>query len=570
MQWSLRKKLAAAALLAGVLGSAWVLSTRARHDDGSSGSLDFDAASIMPATDALRPAVSEPVAEATVRLALGDALPEATVQRAWEDGLLERGDPWLIGFTLNRIALAQAKAGAIDRARATLRMSDQTAVRVASPYFRRSALLRVAVARARSGATEIARETFERLIRATASESRSERVRSLTDIAGFQDRVGLRGDGLRTFKLAQGIAEHADKDEWSSSQTCLMRGYLDLSDFSGALALAAQFKGRQSNLQAHHLGEIALRTEHADRATARETLARALEMSRSVTYEYPRALAQAQIAGAMARNGEIADALKAARGIGQFKRGPFPSIDERLRPMAAIAAAQARAGDSAGAKATLSEAFHGASGMQDDIIRSDRLREIAETYATLGDPAAARRAIAAIRNDDVERAKGLIAIARQEIQAGDEPAGRSTFREAIAAAVAITIRPTLIGDNPATNRDEAIHAIAVAQAETGDIAGALATVAAHCSSDGKPGTLAALAPLQAAGDVSSALATANQIVNAGKRAEVLAAIARVQARAGKASEVLDWIDRLESPDARWTALLGVVDGALAQRAEAKP
>jgi tetratricopeptide (TPR) repeat protein len=566
----MRNYVAAAALLTGIVVAVSFLAFREQGAE-SPGPAAADASAREAAANALRPAVSDASPEETFRLALGDALPEETILRAWEEKLLERGDPFPLVFTLNRIARAQAKLGQMERARATFRLADHTAMRVASPDARKSGLLWVASARAKAGETEVARETFDRFIRATAVEETSERVKALTDIAVFQSRGELRPAALETLKTAHSVAEEAARDERSNHPYQLLMAHLELRDYPGAIAIAEESTGSQGHVQANFLRDIAGWTQDTDRATAQRTLMRLLEVSRSVSQEYPRAYAQAAIAEALARAGDVALAQQVARAIGEGDPDPSETTDESLRPMAAIAAAQARAGDSAGAKATLHAAFKQARAMSSGAIKSGRLREIAETRAALGDLAGAREAIDAISGDNVARVAALVALARAEIQAGHEPDARATFRQALAAASGSFARKNLLRDRPAVNRAKAFRTIATAQAETGDIAGALATIAAEGSSDGKSTNLAELVPIQAhSGDVTGALETTRTIPNAGKQAEARAAIAQLQARTGNEAAALDWIGQLDSPDARWTALLAVVDGLLARRSATKP
>src|SRR5262249_44368607 len=159
------------------------------------------------------------------------------------------------------------------------RLADRTAVRVASPYFRKSALMWVAAALAKTGDVEVARETFDRMIRAAATERPSERVKSLTDIVNYQFRANPLPEARETLKAAQAAAADGGEEAPSNSAYRLVMACLEVRDYDQAIAIAERFTGRQSNLQASFLGDIARWTEYTDRETAGRTLTRALELS---------------------------------------------------------------------------------------------------------------------------------------------------------------------------------------------------------------------------------------------------------------------------------------------------
>lgn len=162
----------------------------------------------------------------------------------------------------------------------------------------------------------------------------------------------------------------------------------------------------------------------------------------------------------------------------------------------------------------------------------------------------------------------MIALARAQAQAGDAAAAHATLREAVALGRDIRGRANVINDDPAGNADRVFREIAIAQVETGDAKGAIATVADRGPDTWKSEALAAIAPIQArSGDIAGALAIAETIPNPARAAEAYGSIASHQARSGDASAALEWATRLKAPAAEAFSLIGIVEGLAARRAE---
>ena len=124
----------------------------------------------------------------------------------------------------------------------------------------------------------------------------------------------------------------------------------------------------------------------------------------------------------------------------------------------------------------------------------------------------------------------------------------------------------MIGDNPAANAFRVLRAIALAEAETGDVKAALATVAGHGNNVWRSPLLADIAQIQARdGDAAGALATAASIPDASLGAEAYRLIAAQQARSGDASAALDWATRLKAPTAKAFAFIGITEGIVAHK-----
>jgi hypothetical protein len=289
-----------------------------------------------------------------------------------------------------------------------------------------------------------------------------------------------------------------------------------------------------------------------------------------VSYPYPRALAEAQIAPALARAGDIEGALRLARDIG--RETPDVSVREEIpAALAEIARVQARAGDRDGAQKTLREAWALARTVTHrGVGLFERIRRIAEAAAEIGDVEAARLAADEIDDDELEKVLALAALARAQLKAGDMKAVRATLDDARARAGAVGPQRNVINDNPAANSERALWEVALASAEAGDAKQALGLVAARGSDSWKAEVRAAIAPIQARlGDVPGALATAGMVSEPGRAGEAYREIAAIQARTSGAGPVLAWANRLESPAARAFALIGLAEGLAARPKEGR-
>jgi tetratricopeptide (TPR) repeat protein len=298
---------------------------------------------------------------------------------------------------------------------------------------------------------------------------------------------------------------------------------------------------------------------------------RALELARQVTYPYPRALAEAQIAPALARAGDIEGALRLARDIGKQDAGVFGDSIRAEIPaaLAEIARIQARSGDRDGARKTLREAWALARTVSDrGVVLFERTRRIADAAAEIVDVEAARMAADEIDDDALEKVLALVALARAQLKVGDTKAARATLDDAVARAGAVGPQRNVINDNPAANRERALREIALALAEAGDAKKALGLDAARGSDSWKAEVRAAIAPIQARlGDIPDALATARSVTEPGRAGEAYTEIAAIQARTSGAEPVLAWAKELEPPAARAFALIGLAEGLGTRRKE---
>jgi hypothetical protein len=162
----------------------------------------------------------------------------------------------------------------------------------------------------------------------------------------------------------------------------------------------------------------------------------------------PRTVAAAPREEAPEPRPAFGEALAAARGIDEAA--------ERVPVLVRIALAQARAGDRDAAGQTLRQARAGADAVKDDL-KTMAFREIAEAHARLGDLDAALRTAAGLDRESA-REQILLLVAAQQASAGDLPGARKVL-------AAMTT----------DQKDDALAAIAGAQARAGDLKAALAT-----------------------------------------------------------------------------------------------
>ena len=396
---------------------------------------------------------------------------------------------------------------------------------------RAQALCAIAEAQAAAGtARGVANTITEALASARSIEDANIRTWALCTIAEAQAAVGDI-EGVRA------SARSIEDGDWRAQALCtIAKAQAAAGDTDGALTSARSIEDAVY-LRAQAL--IAIAGAQAAAGDIEGALA-------TIGIEDGGWHAQAlcAIAGAQATAGDIEGALASARSIED-------AVYVRAQALCAIAGAQATAGDIEGALAS-------ARSIEDAVyVRAQALIAIAGAQAAAGD---IEGALASARSiEDADRcAQALIAIAGAQAAAGD-------IEGALASARSIEdLEPTdlerhyqsanEIEDARAAWRDEALCAIAEAQAAAGDIEGALASARSiEESVYVRAQALIAIAGAQAAaGDIEGALASARSIEDleptelerhyqsaheikdalATQRAEALRTIAEAQAAAG--------------------------------------
>ena len=501
-------------------------------------------------------------------------------------------DPSARRSVLVRIANAQSSMNDNPSARITLRLAQQSAETIKTEMDRHFGLWRVAKLQAKTGDVEPARQTFARIIRAADAKAPWDRMSLLGEIAMAQDQGGLHADAIETLNKAIADADEVvARTQKGDIYFNIVFAQCQIGDFDGALRIAEGLKGDQVRYRQTYLQYIARDCDKAGPAEARRILTKALELSKGIKNVYPRGLTQKAIAQAMARNGDIPGALATSKLIGQVEevaasRGIFSFFNSRQAAadrqaekfnaemtrhdiadvLIVVAAEQARTGDRAAAKKTFGEAMEMILGEPAGVIKTQRLRGLVEALAGAGELEAARTAIEAIEGDEANKAKALVALAKAQAKAGDRTSARASLSAAFDPAREIKAIPNMINDDIASRKDETFRAIAMAQVELGEIADALATVSAHANEKLKAEIQAEVAGLQARqGDLTAATKTAEAIQDGGFKAEAFLRIAHARSRTGQRDVAHDWAARLDSPQERALALLGVAEGILLQQ-----
>ncbi|MFI5459123.1 MAG: RNA polymerase sigma factor, partial [Isosphaerales bacterium] len=383
---------------------------------------------------------AEPRDDDPVKRALKDALPAATAA----------ADPYLFTFALIGLAKAQHASGDRDVALATFHMADQVAGTVANAHLRRLALMRTAVARGRIGDKEPAWATLDRFAREAAGLSTDARYNLMSMVIDFQFDAGFKSEARANLKAELAIVEAIADDRVKDGGIYrLLHNQIKLGDYDGALRQAEHYRHERSNFRASLLEDIVrYRSSPGDPPAARMVVERALDLSREVTYPYPRARAQSEIAAALARAGDIGGALTLARALGKEVSDPSFNIirEEVPAALAAIARAQAKAGAPGAAKETLHEAFAIAQTVPqpNSVVLCERVLRVVEAQGEIGDVEGAKASAALIENDNVDKALALAAVARAQAKAGDAPGARATLHDALTFASGSLALPNVI------------------------------------------------------------------------------------------------------------------------------
>ena len=229
-----------------------------------------------------------------------------------------------------------------------------------------------------------------------------------------------------------------------------------------------------------------------------------------------RAEALARIAEAQAGAGEageardsLARALAAAERVDAAAYAGDPWIKtsaeevafgEQARVLSLIARVQADAGDPGGARETFTRAVAAAHGIETGHVRAAALVEVAKMQLAAGAPAEARRTLA--RADLAGNAWSLLdlpELVQAQAEAGDVAGALATAR-------------TLPGDESTGKRVQALAHVAAVQAATGDEPGALATAGAIGSQHYRMGAMRHIGAARAErGDVAGAWAAVREI-----------------------------------------------------------
>ena len=373
--------------------------------------------------------------------------------------------------------------------------------------------------------------------------------RTRAGLAQWQEAQGApMATGYLDAKDAETLLEAAEALSPPESQTTAVQKALDT--LNEALTIARGIADAHDRAQA--LSAVAeAQTKAGDAPGAARSIAEALAIAQSITHAYERAQALSAVAEAQTRAGDalgaarsIAEALATARGINSDDDvGDFVPTDvaPRVRPLIAVAEAQAKAGDISGARRSISEALATSSSdfpISETLASQSALVAVAGAQAKLGDIPGALATVRSIRSQG-SRLEALSAIAEAQARLGDAPGAAQSITQALVYAR----QPNLD-----VVRIYLLSVIAEAQARLGDAPGAAGSIAeaeALAAAlqeeqeesfgwfNGEP--LSALAGAQAKlGDFPGAFATARGIQEDLWRARAFSAIAEAQVEAARA------------------------------------
>jgi hypothetical protein len=386
-------------------------------------------------------------------------------------------------------------------------------------HAREGYLCDIAIAQIQNGENSLSRKTFAELLTLKQqSDSAPGLVEALEDIAAVLAQVGYSEFAVRTEELVENVA---DKAKVLCAVACVQA---QAGNIIAALETAELIDDLQDQAAQAYRG---WEESHDKNILAMKAMGAAFGDLISVSDT--RVIALCKIAAAQARAGDSANAL--ARAI-QITR-----TDHKVRILCDIALAEAQMGDQVSSRKTLDIALAEAEAEAEvSTWGSVYLRNIATAQAQSGDTTTGIE-IAHRINDSYQKVLAMCAIAVSEAKNGDITLARRTF------AKTLKIARTLKSPKSIWEKDNisiwlgALQRIAIAQAQAGDIEAALVTARRiHNTTFGQetPEWIEALQEIAAAqaqkGDSAAALETVQQIGRAEWKAKVISAIAASQAQ----------------------------------------
>jgi len=335
-------------------------------------------------------------------------------------------------------------------AAATLQRASRIAAGIRHSYVRADAYREVAPRRARLGDDDGATADFDAAVRA-AEEDPSRRdgrfkwiARSMANAGRFAaadalaERIADKSDRWMAYEEvaaararagdmagARKVVDRLPDDEKCDGRWAIVRSLYSARKFDDALAVAAEMRDC-SEREIAYAGIVKGQAEAGDVAGAGATAA-------LVQWGYHKEDVFSALALAQARAGDATGAkASAALALQGLAARNDPFWRDHAQVHTAVGRALALAGDTAGAKANFAEARSAADkGETDDRYHGsykwEALAALASAQAEAGDPDAARATLAAIEHaeyveDDDYRAKACQGIAAAEAPRGDLPA----------------------------------------------------------------------------------------------------------------------------------------------------
>jgi RNA polymerase sigma factor (sigma-70 family) len=479
----------------------------------------------------------------------------------------------------------------------TLRQALDTAQTITDAHEKFAALLRIAAVQNQTGNAAGARKTCRAALEiARGFDNDPAKVNALgPSLAMIQSEAGDRDGAAEALKLAREAADAIeDHNRRGNALMRLASAYSFVGDYEGALR-TAEASGAH---QAAALQSFARFLRNPDKPAARKALRKAVATVQSLPEHEQRQFLPA-LASAQVRVGDLEGARKAIEPLGPWKvfgqeeigvaqaqtgdvagaletAKAFQADAPRARVLAAVARAQAKAGQRAAAEETLkavrkivadlaaAEAKRAARPGRPGLGGSSRAAhleaQVAVTQFHLGDLAGARKTAGAIKSE-FEKARAWLDLGAAAAAAGKREEAREFLR---AAARAIEgVKPGAgPGDWPPERaRNSTLRLIAREQAKVGDVREALRTAEAIGGDLEREIALESIVPAQAeAGDVKGALQTLARIKESSWQQHALAGLVQARVKAGDERGAQALVSEQKSPALKVHALLGLAKG----------
>ncbi len=445
----------------------------------------------------------------------------------------------LSSWCLNAIAGAQAKTGDMDGARTTFAEAANAAAKGLASGIPWN-LWRIGHAEAECGLKAEARATFERAVRAVPGATGdyqldSQVIRGCGSIVQDQAQIGAREDAIKSSKL---LLEFSKK--FVESSKFRNARVLVAPDIAAALAAIGDFEaafGWSENVEnpGNVLGTLVdAAAKSLDREAARRFVREAADRLARMNSVREGYMGLSGLAEAQARVGDVEAARQSARAIGVgINSDGYDMTDGQPYAFIRVASVQRQAGDTAGARETLREAYRAVRDNPKMRGRDGRYGQVARGQVANGDIGDATITVGAMSG---QRSDSLAFLALAQAAAGEHGTASRTFARALEDA-GLTVK------NPPSPNPEFAGKWRVSQNMPAQARMQLAKIQAM------------------AGDVPGALVTVRSIDDQNYRRSALGAVVTARATAGDVANALRLcLDEPMTPEQRLSALQGLGDG----------
>jgi RNA polymerase sigma-70 factor (ECF subfamily) len=493
---------------------------------------------------------------------------------------------------------SKVEAASKNESSPLMKQALEAARTVTDPEAKLRVLLRIAAVQYKTGDTAGARKTRQEAFELAKGFAKGKaRADALENVAWVQIEAKDRDAVLATLQQAeQAVAAIEDANEKATPLTRLVSVQGAAGDFEGGLRTLANGGSLQPTL----LWMFANRIPFEDKEAARNTLKKALE---TVKFDERRAKGErtsglTSVAAAQVRLGDLEEALKTAGTLGDNQDNcleviaatqagmgdiagavrtakPIKQVDPRADALAAIALAQAKAGDLKIARSTLDEVRALAASIQKaqrsrrpppGVFQPPNFRlghlwaRISLIQLLIGDRDGALQTANSLESD-YAKAQAFIEMGVNRMSVGKQTEAREMFLAASKAGRQIIPDLDPRGRVMRSGKDSTLRVIAWEQAKAGDVEEALKTAETISTDHELDTALGGIAPAQAkAGDKKGAMETFGRIKDKTWKAAALEGVAEKLVQTGHEKDAVDLAARQASPVHKAYALLGVVLG----------